>query len=229
MPSVVIGDDRRLLVESLTVALPRFGLPVAATARDLTELVAAVRRIGPDVCVLAQGLLVSGPGNGIAEVRTAHPRIGVVMLIAALDVPEPAPAGEWRADGYVNMARGCTDLVKTIHRVATGEVVDLETWRRPPVVPAPGRHARTLIDQLTDREQQCLVLLVDGQPTELMAGQLGVSVTTVRSHVQALMNKLGVHSRLEAAAYAVRHALVTPPGAPHASRRRAAAPRTGSG
>jgi two-component system nitrate/nitrite response regulator NarL len=49
---------------------------------------------------------------------------------------------------------------------------------------------------------------VEGASTAQMAGRLGVGTNTVRSHVQALMTKLGVHTRLEAAAYAVRHGLV---------------------
>lgn len=211
--SVVIGDDRALLVESLTVALIRLGLIVIGTGRDLDEVEAAVRRNGPDVCLLTQGLLDAVSGNAISAVRTADPRIRVVLLTEFADVHGPALSPDRRADGYADMARGCTELVDTIRRVATGEVVDLETRRHPPVVSGPGRNTRTLAGLLTDRERQCLDLLVDGRPTELMASQLGVSVTTVRSHIQALMNKLGVHSRLEAAAYAVRHALVRPNGA----------------
>ncbi|MGH3753399.1 MAG: helix-turn-helix domain-containing protein [Pseudonocardiaceae bacterium] len=68
--------------------------------------------------------------------------------------------------------------------------------------------ARRLAAHLTARERECLVLLIEGLGTRAMTLRLGVSTTTVRSHVQGLLTKLGVHSRLEAAAFAVRYDLV---------------------
>jgi DNA-binding NarL/FixJ family response regulator len=61
---------------------------------------------------------------------------------------------------------------------------------------------------LTDRERECLGLLVEGLDTAGMAAKLGVSRATVRTHVQSLLTKLGVHSRLEAASFAVRYRLL---------------------
>ena len=67
---------------------------------------------------------------------------------------------------------------------------------------------------LTASERQCLELLVEGQDTAAMVASLGVSAATVRTHVQALLTKLGVHSRLEAAAFAVQHGLLDGRGRP---------------
>ena len=68
-----------------------------------------------------------------------------------------------------------------------------------------------LAAHLTDRERQCLELLVEGHRTTTMARGLGVSTTTVRTHVQSVLTKLGVHSRLEAASLALRHSLIDVP------------------
>ena len=73
------------------------------------------------------------------------------------------------------------------------------------------RDALRLAAYLTTREWQCLELLVDGQDTAGMVAVLGVSSATIRTHVQALLSKLGVHSRLEAAAFAVQHGLLDDP------------------
>jgi DNA-binding CsgD family transcriptional regulator len=84
------------------------------------------------------------------------------------------------------------------------------------VVNVPSRPARRLSrpDQaeglaalLTCRERQCLLMLVEGLDTAAMVARLGVSRTTVRTHLQAVLTKLGVHSRLEAASFAVRYGL----------------------
>ena len=74
--------------------------------------------------------------------------------------------------------------------------------------PAPRDHAHRLAAFLTARERECLLLLVEGLDTAGIATKLGVSAATVRTHVQSLMTKLGVHSRLEAASYAVRYRLL---------------------
>ncbi len=76
--------------------------------------------------------------------------------------------------------------------------------------PKPPGHddALRLASHLTDRERECLALLVEGLDTTAMARKLSVSRTTVRTHVQSVLTKLGVHSRLEAASFAVRYRLL---------------------
>jgi two-component system, NarL family, nitrate/nitrite response regulator NarL len=76
--------------------------------------------------------------------------------------------------------------------------------------PRPPGHddARRLASHLTGRERQCLALLVEGLDTAGIARRLAVSQATVRAHVQSVLTKLGVHSRLEAASFAVRHHLL---------------------
>ena len=71
-----------------------------------------------------------------------------------------------------------------------------------------GAHARRLVSLLTEREIECLSLLVEGVSTREMERRLGIATLTVRSHVQSMLSKLGVHSRLEAASLAVRHDLL---------------------
>jgi len=69
-----------------------------------------------------------------------------------------------------------------------------------------------LIKQLTERERQVLQLLAEGSSGVQIAARLSISPNTVRTHVQSILTKLQVHSRLEAAAFAVRHGLIRTPG-----------------
>jgi two-component system nitrate/nitrite response regulator NarL len=113
------------------------------------------------------------------------------------------------AAGFVHKTRGVAVLRRTIERVLDGEVVveaPAATGVRPHL--AAQRDAHRLAAYLTAREWQCLELLVEGQDTAAMVATLDVSSATVRTHVQSLLGKLGVHSRLEAAAYAVQHGLL---------------------
>jgi two-component system nitrate/nitrite response regulator NarL len=99
-------------------------------------------------------------------------------------------------------------LIESIRRVREGQTV---------IDAVPGRARRRIVAvadverlarHLTARERECLAMLVEGLSTPAMARRLGVATTTVRSHVQSILTKLGTHSRLEAAALAVRHRLV---------------------
>jgi DNA-binding NarL/FixJ family response regulator len=80
-----------------------------------------------------------------------------------------------------------------------------------PRVPDETANVQRMAAHLTDREWQCLELLVRGLNTRAMAQRLNVSITTVRTHVQSLLAKLGVNSRLQAVALAMRTALLDQP------------------
>jgi DNA-binding CsgD family transcriptional regulator len=96
--------------------------------------------------------------------------------------------------------------VSALERVLSGEIVIDVPDAPPRRMPEPS-HALRLAAHLTGRERQCLLMLVEGLDTAAMVERLGVSRTTVRTHLQAVLTKLGVHSRLEAASFAVRHRL----------------------
>jgi DNA-binding CsgD family transcriptional regulator len=112
------------------------------------------------------------------------------------------------ASGYVHKSRGVAALISAVERVLLGNVVvDI-----PPATEirrsARANGAERLPIRLTTRERECLAMLVEGLDTAAMVVKLGVSRTTVRTHVQAVLNKLGVHSRLEAASFAVRSGML---------------------
>jgi DNA-binding NarL/FixJ family response regulator len=106
----------------------------------------------------------------------------------------------------VHKTWGVRRLVEAVNRIVGGAVV-LDAPRSTSVR-SDVSDARRLAAHLTARERECLALLVKGLDTRAMTIRLGVSTTTIRSHVQALLTKLGVHSRLEAATFAVRYGLV---------------------
>jgi two-component system nitrate/nitrite response regulator NarL len=208
MTSIVLGDGHALVAECLGNALERHGMRVLRATHELRDVIDAVRNLRPDVCLLDDDFGHQQNG-GAAAVRSAGPDTKLIMLAADGGRAGIASALASGADGYVHRSRGCGDVVNAVHAVLAGEVVVDVPPARAAAAPLDGhRGTRRLASYLTERERQCLALLVDGQPTEGISASLGVSRTTVRSHIQAVMSKLGVHSRLEAAALAVRHGLV---------------------
>lgn len=95
-------------------------------------------------------------------------------------------------------------LARLTDSAAAGTVLEPPAPRLPEDV----EDAHRLAAHLTDREWQCLELLVSGLNSRAMARHLQVSITTVRTHVQSLLAKLGVNSRLQAVALAMRTALL---------------------
>jgi two-component system, NarL family, nitrate/nitrite response regulator NarL len=208
MNGIVIADDHAAFADALAAVLESHGMTVVAVEATLEDTLAGVARCRPELCVVDRWFDDGDALGTLPALRAASPETRIVVLSADQDRGTPQAVLDAGAHGFVHKTRGVTALLDTLARVAAGAVV-VEV---PPRW-AGGRergtdHARLPVTPLTGREYECLGLLVEGASTTQIAAHLGVGTNTVRSHVQALMTKLGVHTRLEAAAYAVRHGLV---------------------
>jgi two-component system, NarL family, nitrate/nitrite response regulator NarL len=212
MTNVVTGDDHAVFLDALCSVLAEQGCTVTK-ASTLAETVSAVSTQQPDICLIDRHF--GEDADGIAAVRQlALASCGTKVVILSADGGDDAilQAMGAGAAGFVHKTRGVSVLQRSIERVLKGEVVveaPAAARVRPQV--ARQRDAQRLAGYLTSREWQCLELLVEGQDTAGMVASLGVSPATIRTHVQSLLTKLGVHSRLEAAAYAVQHGLLDEP------------------
>jgi two-component system nitrate/nitrite response regulator NarL len=205
---LVLGDDQAIFLDALSTVLIQRGYEVGAVARSPEEMIAFVRHQRPDACLIDCNLAVDEGIRTIQRVIEASESTTVVVLGADPDVDAAELAMDAGASGYLHQSRGVEVLVSALERMPSGErVIDL-----PDASPARrlrrSSHADTVAATLTGRERECLSLLVAGLDTAAIVAQMGVSRTTVRTHLQSVLTKLGVHSRLEAASFAVRHHLV---------------------
>ncbi len=211
MTSIVLGDDHTVFVESLVSVLVGAGFRVPAVARNLTGTIEAVGHHRPDICLLSRHFSDGDGVAAISHVMAISPGTRILILTADGDADTMRHAVRLGAAGYVDKTWGVRKLVQALERVIDGAVV-LDAPASTRLGATNGRsdisEARRLAAHLTARERECLALLVEGLDTRAMTLRLGVSTTTVRSHVQGLLTKLGVHSRLEAATFAVRYDLV---------------------
>jgi two-component system, NarL family, nitrate/nitrite response regulator NarL len=207
VPDLVLCDDHPVFVDALGMALGRNGYVVDAIVNRTSQIVDAVRRHRPDACLIDRNF---GDGDGldlIGPVLAASPSTKVLMLTADRDEATARRAVASGASGYLCKTAGLGTLLSTIRTVLAGDTAvrfESRVARRSPA----DAEAHRLAGYLTNRERECLAMLVDGHSSAAIAGRLGVSITTVRTHVQSVLTKLGVHSRLEAASYAVRHSLI---------------------
>jgi two-component system nitrate/nitrite response regulator NarL len=204
---LLICDDHRLLVEALSMALANKGHTVVATALDPDEAVKAAREHQPDVCLLD----VSFPGgNGISairRIRAVSAATKVVMLSGFLTGDLVAEAIAQGAQGFVGKQKPIGAIIEALKMAHQGHLaVDplvLQDALRPR---AQDDDPLWVLNFLTKREWEVLRCIMNGLTTEQMAKHLGVQRSTARTHVQNLLAKLGVHSRLQAAGLMTAHA-----------------------
>lgn len=207
MADVLLCDDHAVFADALDAALGQRGFTVVGTAGTLADAKERAARHRPQVCLLDRHF-ADGDGLDVLPEITASTR--VLVLTADADPQGMRRAMRNGARGYVNKMCGLSALCAAVEAVARDEVV-VETAAARAPAPTAATDAHRLAAYLTDRERQCLELLVEGHRTTSMAQGLGVSPTTVRTHVQSVLTKLGVHSRLEAASLALRHSLLDVP------------------
>ncbi len=205
--SVVVGDDHLVFLDALGSLLEQRSYRVTL-AVSVPELVAAVAQLRPHVALVDRYFGAEDSMAAIAGMVASSGQTKVLVVSADPDAEGVLAALRAGASGYLHKSRGISVLTAAITRVLRGEVVvDV-----PRVAMArqgvEEDDARRLTAFLTAREWQCLGLLVEGLDTAQMARRFGVSGATVRTHVQALLTKLGVHSRLEAASLATRYRLL---------------------
>jgi two-component system nitrate/nitrite response regulator NarL len=198
---IVVCDDDRLLLESLSRALELRGFTVQAATASPREALAAVRRFSPEVLLIDLGFPDGGGLDAAREVRCNHPETRVVILTASDDPAPVFEAVKLGLAGYVGKDQRLDGVVEALRRAAQGEGrVDKALLRR---VDGRGERAAgqlSVLEKLTAQERVVLDCLSDGLYTAEIVARLGISPTTVRNHIQAIFAKLGVHSRLQAVA-----------------------------
>lgn len=207
---VVLADDQVILTDALSEVLRHGGHRVVATATSCRSLAEYVRSFQPDVCITESRFADCDCVDLLADLFASSPDTKIVVLTGDSSTETMQRALQSGASAVVHKSRRLTALLDVLRRVSGGEVVVEGSFVRPTPLHSKSSQLRRLTAYLTGRELECLALLTQGMDTEAMSRHLGVSPTTVRSHIQAVLTKLGVHSRLEAASVAVRLGLGEP-------------------
>jgi two-component system, NarL family, nitrate/nitrite response regulator NarL len=201
---IVLADRQSLFLDVFRTALVSRGHRVLAATTTRCQLLEEVRRLTPALCVV-DSTLPDGDGvDAIGEVRAVSPASKVVILTADGREALMRRALAAGARGFVHKSRRLPAVMRVLENVVRGEVCILMATSAQP---SGASRSAQLAAFLTPREVECLGLLAAGFDTPEMARRLGVSPATVRSHVQSVLTKLGVRTRLEAATLAIHHGL----------------------
>lgn len=204
---VLVVSDVRLYREGLSRLLAATGrVEVAAAVADVPEAVQSVRSLAPQVVVMH---VVSHAGPAAVRQLAVEVTDAKIVVLALREVSaEIISYVRAGASGYLSLEGSTDDLVSTIEAVTRGEA-----HMSPRVAGALLRHLHPRcqnVDRsnpipLTRREVEVLAFLERGLTNRELARRLGISPATVKNHVHAILTKLDVSSRAEAAAWARAH------------------------
>ena len=207
--SILLVEDHKIVREGTRQLLEQSpDMKVAGEAADGLEAIRLAEEIRPDIIIMDVRLPRL---NGIEATRTItgrFPEIKVLILSAYEDDSYVFPLLEAGASGYLLKTTSGSELAEAIRQVISGETA-LSPRISTKLINRLGSRNNQVTEGLTEREMSVLRAAAHGSPNKVIAKQLGISGQTVQVHLRNIFGKLGVNSRSEAVAHAIRHGWIT--------------------
>jgi len=212
---VVIVDDHALFRRGLDLVLSEEpDIKVVGEAADGIEAVHRAEEIAPDVVVMDVRMPRSTGIEAARRIRERLPDTKVIMLTVSDSEEDLYAAVKAGASGYLLKEISIEELADAVRAVARGHSLispsmasKLLSEFNALVQQAEERH-RSLLPNLTDRELDVLKLVAKGLSNREISEELYISENTVKNHVRNILEKLHLHSRMEAVVYAMREKLL---------------------
>ena len=208
---VLVIDDHTLFREGLEGLLVRRGIEVVGSLGEGKEGLRLAHALKPDVVLLDMRMPEINGLSILRQLQQDEFKAPVVILTMSSDERDLVEALRNGARGYLLKDMEPDDLVLALREIVAGKNVVApnltHVLARVVQGDTPPEPESSPIDDLTPRETEILSLLAEGQSNKVIARNLGISDGTVKLHVKAILRKLGIHSRVEAAVIAVENGL----------------------
>jgi len=213
----MLVDDHELVRQGIAAMLTGAGdVQVVAVARTGREALEVARRELPDVVLMDVRMPDMDGLEATRKLKEERPRTAVVMLTMHDNPSYLRDAVRAGAAGYLLKDVSKDELVDAIRQVATGGAFiesQMLKGMLSEMKPQGGAAPSPAAKNLTKREREILAFVAEGMSNREIAEKLVLSPETVKSHVAAILEKLNVSDRTQAAIYAVRNGLVETPSA----------------
>jgi two-component system nitrate/nitrite response regulator NarL len=208
---VLIIDDHALFRVGLQGLLEQRGIEVADAVASGIEGIQCVSELKPDIVLLDLRMPDMGGLEVLQKLKEKEPSIPVVMLTTSNEEADLIKSLRSGAQGYLLKDMEPDELVSALRDIKNGRNVVAQDLTDALARMVQGDSSvddeEGPFSELTPREMEILCLLAEGQSNKLIARNLGISDGTVKLHVKAILRKLGIHSRVEAAVIAVEQGL----------------------
>lgn len=209
---VLIIDDHALFRVGLQELLERRGIEVCGAVGDGMEGLRLAGELQPDIVLLDLRMPNTDGLTVLKLIRESGLAMPVVMLTTSSDERDLVESLRSGAQGYLIKDMEPDEVVNALSEIIAGQTVVAPDLTSVLAQAVRSEHSETDVSaspfgELTPRETEILCHLAEGQSNKVIARNLGISDGTVKLHVKAILRKLGVHSRVEAAVMAVQHGL----------------------
>lgn len=213
---LVVGDHR-VVAEALAIAIGQERGLRAEVATTAEGAVKAARTIEPNVVLMDLDMPGIGGMSAIRQIRAAYPATRVLIVSAHDEDLAKARAIEAGVIGFLPKLSAMKDLARAVRLAHEGgSLMEPDEVDRLQRMLRHRRHQETTermrVGRLTPRQLQILQLVADGMSTKDVAVRLRMSPLTLRTHIQNVLTRLGVHTKLEAVALAIKHGKVSMAG-----------------
>lgn len=201
---VLIADDQRLVRAGLRMLCESSpGVDVVGEAADGAQAVRLAAELAPDVILMDLRMPGVDGITAIGQVLSARAEAKILVLTTFDDDDHLYPALAAGAAGFLVKDTDPAELIAAVHRVAVGDFVLSPHLLQRLVSRAVGARVPDGPEAvpLTAREEDVLPLIVEGLSNQEIADRLHLGVTTVKTHVANLMDKLGAQNRVQLAVY----------------------------
>jgi DNA-binding NarL/FixJ family response regulator len=210
--AVVVAAPQRLTAELMADRVSAEpDLAVIEVVCSQADFTAALSRHRPQVALVDIRLFDGDVGPACERVRTAGGNPRLCLVIGPAEDRTVMEAVEGGCSSFASVEEPVNDLLAAVRAAAAG-VPHLNPDLVAGLVQRLDRTQRQSSDDLTSRELEVLGLLAKGLGNAAIADRLGVSVNTVRHHVQSILTKLGVHTKLQAVTSSIRAGLISAEG-----------------
>ena len=211
---ILLADQHALFREAMrTVLDSEEDLSVVAEARNASEAISETERTLPHLVILDSDLPMSEAPQTTSVIKERMPDCRVLVLSSREDYRALIEILDAGASGYLTKASPLADLIQATRAIHRGDMLVPPRMLGPLLAGLLRRRkeqdrAHEAVSQLTRREREVLALVAEGADNRAIAETLVISPQTARTHIQNILNKLSVHSRLAAAAFVTQNGIM---------------------
>ena len=197
MLRVLLVDDETMLLDSLEVILMLNDMEVIGKAHDGVEALSVLAQRVCDIALVDLNMKGMGGIELIGHMKKQYPQIRILVLTTFYDdanIPDAISGG---ADGYLLKDSGKDAILGAIRQIMEGvSVLDPKVLQRLTAL-VNSNAPKPIYGELTDREREIAVLLVEGFTNRQIADKLYISEGTVKNYISAIYDKTGIHDRVK--------------------------------